>query len=40
MQFGAFVLDKYGAPKLSKLNECNAPEIAEPPNYLGSFVLQ
>lgn len=39
MQFGAFVLDKYGAPKLSKLTEFNVPEMAEPPNYLGSFVL-
>jgi len=39
MPFGNFVLDTYGAPGLSALTECNAPEIDEPPNYLGSFVL-
>jgi hypothetical protein len=39
MQFAAFLLDKYGAPKLSQLTACGASAIDEPPNYLGSFVL-
>ena len=37
--YGAFVVDGFGAPHLSKLTECGAPEIDEPQNYLGSFVL-
>jgi hypothetical protein len=39
MRYGASVLDKYGAPKLSELTACGAPTLADPPNYLGSFVL-
>lgn len=38
-RFGAFVLNKYGAPHLSELTRCGAPFLAEPPNYLGTFVL-
>jgi hypothetical protein len=39
MRFGAFVLDTFGAPRLSELTVCGAPDLEEPPNYLGSFVL-
>jgi hypothetical protein len=39
MDFSAMVLDKYGAPKLSQLTVCTAPEIDEPPNHLGNFVI-
>ena len=38
-RFAGPLLDKYGAPKLSELTTCNVPVIEEPPNYLGSFVL-
>jgi hypothetical protein len=39
MRYAGHLLDKYGAPKLSELTTCNAPALEEPPNYLGSFVL-
>jgi hypothetical protein len=39
IQYAGFLLDKFGAPKLSELTECNAPLLEDPPNYLGSFVL-
>jgi hypothetical protein len=38
-RFSAYVLSRFGAPKLGELAECNVPEMEEPPNYLGSFVL-
>src|SRR5450759_2707337 len=38
-RFAGPLLDKYVAPKLSELTTCNVPVIEEPPNYLGSFVL-
>jgi hypothetical protein len=38
-RFGAFVLNNYGAPKLSQLTQCGAPPIDKPPNHLGSFIL-
>lgn len=33
------VLDKYVAHELSQLVECQAEEIEEPKNYMGSFIL-
>jgi len=39
MRFGAFVLDNYGARKLSELTGCNAPLMEQPPSQLGTFVL-
>jgi hypothetical protein len=39
VQYGGFLLDKFGAPKLSELSECNAPPLEDPANYLGSLVL-
>jgi hypothetical protein len=38
-RLGAFVLNRYGAPHLSELTACDAPEIDEPPNYLAALVL-
>jgi hypothetical protein len=38
-RFRAFVLDTFGALHLSELSLCGAPALDEPPNYLGSFVL-
>ncbi len=38
-KFAAFLLDQHGAPKLSQLTACGAPEIDEPPNYLGTMIL-
>jgi hypothetical protein len=37
--YAGFLLDRYGAPKLSELTACNVPPMEDPPNYLGSFVL-
>jgi hypothetical protein len=39
IRYAGFLLDKYGAPKLSELTECNAPTLEDPANYLGSFIL-
>jgi hypothetical protein len=39
VKFAGFILEKYGAPKLSELTNCGAPHLEEPPNYLGSFVI-
>jgi hypothetical protein len=39
IRYAGFLLDKFGAPKLSELTECAAPPLEDPPNYLGSFVL-
>jgi hypothetical protein len=39
VQYAGFLLDKFGAPKLSELSECNAPPLEDPPNYLGSLIL-
>jgi hypothetical protein len=38
-RFGSYVLDEYGAPKLSELNVCGAPDIPEWPNHLGVAIL-
>ncbi|WP_200291384.1 hypothetical protein [Rhodospirillum rubrum] len=38
-RFGSCVLDGFGAPQLSKLTECGAPEMENAENYLKSFVL-
>ena len=38
-RFSAFVLDTFGAPKLSELNRCGAPELAEPSSQLSVFIL-
>ena len=37
--FGPTVLNKYGAPKLSKLTECGAPPLDEPANYIENHLL-
>ena len=39
MPLSAYALDNFIAPKLSLLNVCNAPDVAELPNYHGSLVL-
>lgn len=39
MRWSSAVLDTYVAPELSKVTACSAPELAECPNYWGSFVL-
>jgi hypothetical protein len=39
IRYAGFLLDKYGGPDLSKLTACGAPALEDPPNYLGSFVL-
>ena len=39
VKLAGFLLDKYGAPKLSELTVSDVPFLEEPPNYLGSFVL-
>jgi hypothetical protein len=38
-RFGSYVLDEYGAPKLSELTKCGAPELPELPNHLAVAVL-
>lgn len=32
-------MNGFGAPRLSELTECRAPEVEEPKNFLGSLVL-
>jgi hypothetical protein len=39
MQWAPFVLDRLVAPKCSELTACLAPELPEPRNYFGSFLL-
>jgi hypothetical protein len=39
MRLSAFVLDNFGAPKLSELTECGASAFDQPANHLGSFIL-
>jgi hypothetical protein len=38
-RYTAFVMNRFGAPRLSELTDCGAPEMEEPKNYLGSLVL-
>lgn len=38
-RFGSYVLDEFGAPKLSELNVCRAPDLPEWPNHLGAAIL-
>jgi hypothetical protein len=38
-RFGSHVLDRFGAPHLSKLTACGARPLEPPPNHLGSFIL-
>jgi hypothetical protein len=38
-RYAAFIMNGFGAPRLSELTECGAPEMEEPKNYLGSLVL-
>lgn len=38
-RFAAFLVNGFGAPRLSELTECGAPEMEEPKNYLGSLFL-
>lgn len=38
-RFAAFIVNGFGAPRLSELTECGAPEMEEPKNYLGSLFL-
>ena len=39
VQWAGFLLDRLVAPKCSVLAKCLAPEVAELPNYFGSFFL-
>jgi hypothetical protein len=38
-QWGDFVLDRFIAPKCSRLTACLAPELPEPYNHFASFFL-
>lgn len=38
-RYAAFLINGFGAPRLSELTECGAPEMEEPKNYLRLFVL-
>lgn len=38
-RYAAFIVNGFGAPRLSELTECGAPEMEEPRNYLGSLFL-
>jgi len=38
-RYAAFIVNGFGAPDLAELTECGAPELEEPCNYLGSFIL-